>query len=344
MRRSSIVLAALPTLLIGAVLFVAADDGGSILDSDLRKLHVSLDGAPHYYALTPEMGRVVLRRAPAPSEDESEHDVLVVTDSAGRQIFKRTPRLDLPDGWDGRVIDATLRAPDRLVMTAYVEAASFILAEYDLGSGELIRTVSTESIHCWDLQGDAEGTTWCLGRDSARIRDDRDYDLVYRFDASGTLLSSSLPRSAFPESINPTGLKRCCREGQFLPGQGEIRLWLPAVGELVSFDSEGEVRERVTLPEVEDLLKASLVTAPGNEVYALLSVGPDYKNSTSWTQTLVRLAPDGAAWLAVEGAPLDFPPSFILVGADRGGLILFDRRAMTLVWYPLTFEKADSGS
>jgi hypothetical protein len=344
MRRSSIVLVALPTLLIGAVLFVAADDGVSILDSDLRQLRVSLDGAPHYYALTPEMGRVVLRRAPAPSEDETEHDVLVVTDSDGRQIFKRSPGLDLPYPWDGHVIDASLRAPDRLVMTANVERTTFILAEYDLGSGELVRSAPTNPIFCFDLQGDDEGTTWCLGRDASRIRDDLDYDLVYRFDASGTLLSSSLPRSAFPESINPTGLKRCCRKGQFLPGQGEVRLWLPAVGELVSFDGDGEVRERVTLPEVEDLLKASLVTAPGNEVYALLSVGPDHKDSTSWTQTLVRLAPDGAAWLPVEGAPQDLPPSFFLVGADHGGLILFDRSAMTMVWYPLPFEEADAGS
>jgi len=242
------------------------------------------------------------------------------------------------------VLDATLRAPDRLVMTAYVEGASFILAEYDLGTGELLRTVSTESIHCWDLQGDAEGTTWCLGRDSARIRDDRDYDLVYRYDASGTLMSSSLPRSAFPDSVNPTGLKRCCRQGHFLPGEGTVRLWLPAVGELVSFDREGEMQERVTLPEVEDLLKAWLVTAPGDAVFALLSAGPDYEDSTSWTQTLVRLAPDGAAWIPIEGAPQDLPPSFILVGADDLGLILFDRRTMTLVWYPLPTSVASNDS
>jgi hypothetical protein len=305
---------------------------------------VSLGGAPHDYALTPEMGQVVLRRAPSPSEDRTKHDVLVVTDDNGREILKRTPGIDLPYPWDGHVIDATLRAPDRLVMTAYVEASSFIPAEYDLGSHELVRSVPIGSVHCCDLQGDAEGTTWCLGRDSARIKNDRDYDLVYRYDASGALMSSSLPRSTFPESVNPTGLKRCCRQGHFLPGEGEIRLWLPAVDELVSFDSEGEVRERIRLPDVEQLLKAWLVTAPGDEVYALLSEGSDYKDPTSWTQILVRLALDGAAWIPVEGAPQDLPPSFILVGADSGGLILFDRRTMTMVWYPLRFEKADSGS
>ena len=80
------------------------------------------------------------------------------------------------------------------------------------------------------------------------------------------------------------------------------------------------------------------------EVYALLSVGPDYKDSTSWTQTLVRLAPDGAAWIPVEGAPQDLSPSFMLVGADSTSLILFDRSAMTLVWYPLPFGEADAGS
>jgi hypothetical protein len=331
-------------LVIAGALPVAAGDGASVLDSDLRQLRVSLDGAPHYYALTPEMGRVLLRRAPAPSEDQTEHDVLVVTDGTGRRIFKRTPGLDLPYPWDGHVIDATLRTPDRLVMIANVENSTFVLAEYDLGTGELLRSKSTNPILCFDLQGDDEGTTWCLGRDVSRIREDRDYDLVYRFDASGSLLSSSLPRSSFPESVNPTGLKRCCREGQFLSGGGEVRLWLPAVGELITFDREGEVRQRVTLPEVEDLLKATLVTAPGDEVYALLSVGPDYEDLTSWTQTLVRLASDGAAWMPVERAPQDLPSSFILVGADSVGLILFDLRTRTLVWYPLPSEESDTGS
>jgi hypothetical protein len=217
-------------------------------------------------------------------------------------------------------------------MTANIKETTFILAEYDLGTGELVRSVPTGSIHCWDLQGDGEGTTWCLGRDASRIKDDRDSDLVYRFDASGSLVSSSLPRSAFPASINPIGLKRCCGQGRFLSGQDEVRLWLPAVGELISFERDGKVGERVTLPEVEELLHATLVTAPGGEVYALLSVGPDYRDSSSWTQTLVRLAPDGAAWLPVAWAPQEIPPSFILVGADTGGLILFDRRTKTLVW------------
>jgi hypothetical protein len=115
---------------------------------------------------------------------------------------------------------------------------------------------------------------------------------------------------------------------------------LPAVGALISFDSAGEIRERVTLPEVEDLLKAWLVTAPGDVVYALLSVGPDYQDSSTWTQTLVRLAPDGAAWLPVEWAPQEIPPSFILVGADSTGLILLDRGTKTLVWYPFPSEAA----
>jgi hypothetical protein len=344
MRVDAIARVVLPVALVGGALSAAADDGVAVLDSDLRQLHVSLDGAPHYYALTPEMGRVVLRRPATPSEDETDDDVLVVMDGDGRQIFKRTPGHDLPEEWDGRVIDATLRAPDRLVMTGYAERASFILAEYDLGTGELVRSVRTESIHCWDLQGDAESTIWCMGRDSARIRDDRDYDLVYRFDASGSLVSSSLPRSAFPESVNPTGLKRCCGHGRFLSGEGEVRLWLPAVGELVSFDMDGEVRERVTLPEVEDLLEATLVTTAGDEVYALLSVGPDSKDLSTREQTLVRLAPDGAAWIPVEGAPQNLPPSSRLVGADSGGLILFDRRTMTLIWYPLSTEEADADS
>ena len=345
MKTAHIIGVALPVFLIGMALSVAAGDSVPILDSELRQLRVSLDGAPHYYALTPETGRVVLRRAPAPSEDETEHDVLGVTDADGRQNFRRTPGLDLTyPRWDGHIIDAALRTPDRLVMTANVERATFVLAEYDLGTGELVRSAPIDPILCFDLRGDDQGTTWCLGRDASRIRDDRDYDLVYRFDASGTLLSSALPQSSFPESVNPTGLERCCREAHFLPGAGGVRLWLPAAGELVSFDENGEVRGRVTLPEVADLMKATLVTAPGDRVYGLLSVGPDYQDATSWTQNLARLAPDGTHWMPLEGAPQDLPASFILAGADGENLILLDRRTMTLVWYPLPFNEADAGS
>ena len=344
MKPASLAAIALPILLIGTNPAAASGDGIAALDPDLRRLHVSLDGAPHYYALTPEMGRLVLRRAPAPSEIDTDHDVLVVTDGNGRQIFKRTPGLDIPYPWDGHVIDASLRTPDRLVMTANVEKSTFILAEYDLGTGELVRSNPCNPILCFHLRGDEDGTTWCLGRDASRIRDGRDYDLVYRFDASGTLLSSTLPRSSFPESVNPSGLERCCLEAHFLPGEGGVRLWLPAAGELVSFDENGEVRGRVTLPEVADLMKATLVTAPGDRVYGLLSVGPDYQDATSWTQNLVRLAPDGTHWMPLEGAPQDLPASFILAGADGENLILLDRRTMTLVWYPLPFNEPDASS
>jgi len=92
MRSEAIVCVALGMLVIAGALPVAADDGASVLDSDLRQLHVSLDGAPHYYALTPEMGRVLLRRAPAPSEDDSDDDVLVVTDSAASRSARRVGR------------------------------------------------------------------------------------------------------------------------------------------------------------------------------------------------------------------------------------------------------------
>jgi len=334
---------AIAILLFGAAPCLATDDEGEILLSDLSGLQLSLDGADHYYWITPEKGRVVLNRPCVPMTEDCDHEVLVVWDENGQQVFEQAPFLDIPDMSDGAIYDSTLAAPNRLIVSTVTGDGPFknVLAEYDVDNHKLFRVNPTGSVRCRNVLGDKEGTIWCLGTDLVKRKNDEDYDLVYRFDAAGDLLGSSLPRSAFPENPGPLSvLKRPSGYGGFLPGDGKVRLWLPAIEELITFDFDGRVLDRLTLPTVEDLLQARLVTAPDNEVYAVLTSGTDTRNSDSWTHGLFRLTHDGALWTPLEDPPVQLPPRITLSGADDEGLILLDRKSLTLLWYPVATDSA----
>jgi hypothetical protein len=329
---------------VGSVLFVlaavvlpaAADDGTTVF-TECNQLRVSLEGADHYNWITPEQGRVVLVRQCVPAEADCDHDVVTVWDEQGRRIFEAAPFLDIPEMSGGSVIDAALRTPDRLVVSAIVGTTDFksVLAEYDVGTGDLLHLVPTGPIQCRDLHGDDEGVTWCLGVDIARRRDDEDHALVYRFDESGQLQGSTLPRSAYPPSPDPlTSTGRAGTGGGFLTGDGETRLWLPAVGELVSFDEEGHVIDRLVLPMIENQQRSRIVSAPDSAVYAMLIVGEN-EEPGEWNQALYRLADDGSEWLPVQSTPVKIPRRIALVGADDSGLILLDRKTLMLCHLPL---------
>ena len=319
------------------VLCFASDEEAEILLADLSGLQLTLDGADHYYWLTPLKGRVVLNKQCVPIEEDCDHEVLVVWDERGQKLFERAPFLDIPDMSHGAIYDSTLAAPDRLIVSTFTghDPWTNILAEYEVENSELIRVIPTGSVRCRNLVGDHEGTIWCLGTDLVKRSKDLDYDLVYRFDASGKLLGSSLPRSLFPEKTSPlTVLKRPDGYGGFLPGNGAVRLWLPAVDELITFDSEGRIVDRLVLPSVEHLIQARMVSAPDDEIYAILPSGTDAGDSDTWTHALYRLSPDDTSWVRLENTPANLPLRITLVGADEGGLILLDRRSLELLWYP----------
>ncbi len=334
---------AMATLVFGSALCLATDEGGETLLSDLSGLQLSLDGADHYYWITPEKGRVVLNRPCVPMTEDCDHEVLVVWDEGGQPVFEQAPLLDIPDMSQGSIFDSTLAAPNRLIVSTITGNGPFknVLAEYDVDNRELLRVNPTGSVRCRNVLGDNEGTIWCLGTDLVKRKNDEEYDLVYRFDAAGNLLGSSLPRSAFSETPGPLSiLKRPDGYGGFLPGDGKIRLWLPAVEELITFDVDGRVLDRLTLPTVEDLLQARLVTAPNDEVYAELISGTDARNSDSWTHGLFRLTHDGALWTPLEDPPVHLPLRITLSGADDEGLILLDRESLTLLWHPVATDSA----
>jgi hypothetical protein len=328
----------------------ASEEEGEILLADLDSLQLSLDGADHYYWLTPEKGRVVLNKQCVPTDEDCDHNVVAVWDEGGKKIFERAPFLDIPGVPDGWIFDTTLTASDRLIVSTETSksASRFVLVEYDVDNQELLRVVPTGSIRCMNVLGDEDGTIWCLGTDITQRKNEEDYDLVHRFDETGNLLGSALPRSLFRESPSPLSiLKRPDGYGGFLPGDGAVRLWLPAVNELITFDSQGRVVDRLVLPIVEHLIQARLVTAANGEIYAVLTTGNDIEKSDTWRHRLCRLTHDGALWTPLHDPPGNLPLRITLNGADEKGLILLDRRSLELLWYPIppssaTAEMADA--
>lgn len=316
---------------------VAAGDG-VIEFVDCGGLRLSLEEADHSYWASPEKGRVVMVRACGPVEDDCNHDVITVWDAEGRKIFEAAPFLDVPEISDGRILDAALRSPDRLVASAMVGGPGAfrpVLAEYDVGTGELVRVTPTGAVQCLHLVGDHDGVTWCLGVDIERRAAGEEYDLVYRFDEVGALQGSALPRSAFPAAARPLAdTWRGNFRGGFLGGGGPLRLWLPEVGELISFDEAGRVSDRLVLPKIANQQRAHLTSAPGGAVCAMLIVGDEAKPE-EWNRALYRLADDGSAWLPLEEMNGPIPMQMALVGADEEGLILLDRKTLVLCHLPL---------
>jgi hypothetical protein len=326
---------------LGAIVLPAGAGDDRIVFGDCRGLQLDLEGAPHHYWVAPEQGRVVLVRQCVPAEADCDHDVITVWDREGRKIFEAAPFLEIPEMPPGPIRDAVLRTPNRLVVSAAVaNVGDFrpVLAEYDIGTGELVRVAPTGSVECLDLAADGEGITWCLGEDPARRSAGEDYDLVYRFDEVGVLQSSTLPRSTFPSKAHPlAGTWRGNFRGGFLRGVGPLRLWLPDVGELIAFDDEGHVSDRLVLPTVAGQRRAHLVSGPDGEVYAMIITGDD-REPDEWTQALYRLADDGSAWLPLAGLDSAIPMQIALVGADEEGLVLYDRRSLVLCRLPVVDE------
>ncbi len=320
----------------GTPMWALSDDDPAI-SPDCSGSRLSLEGADHAYWIVPSGDRIVLDRACGSVQDDCDHDVLVVWDTDGRKLFEASPFLEIPESSGGMTLDAALRTPDRLVVSAMVGRGRFrpVLAEYGISSGQLEHVTSTGSIQCLDLRADDDGNTWCLGVHVEKRRDGQDYDLVHRFDASGTADAHALPRSTYPPDTRLffSATPRSGRGGGFLPGDGRVRLWLPAVGELIRFDDEGNVRERLVLPEIDDVQRARLVSAPGDEIFAMFTVGPD-EAVDEWRQALYRLAGDGSAWEPLTGSSDTLPMNFTLIGADDAGLILLNRGSLTICHLP----------
>ena len=322
---------------LGVIVMPAGAGDDRIVFEDCTGLQLSLEGAPHHYWVASEQGRVVLVRQCVPAEADCDHDVITVWDREGRKIFEAAPHVDIPEMADGSILDAALRTPERLVVSAVVGSVGDlrpVLAEYDVGTGKLVRVSSTGSVQCRHLIADHDGVTWCLGVDTARHSDGDDFDLVYRFDEVGALQGSALPRSAFPAEARPlVNIWRGGVRGGFLRGDGPLRLWLPEVGELLSFNSKSSVSDRLVLPTVARQQQAHLVSGADGEVYAMLITGEDGEPD-EWTQALYRLDDDGSAWEPLAGIGVAIPKQIALVGADGEGLVLYDRRNLILCRLP----------
>ena len=327
---------AIITLLVfGSSLGSASDEEGEMLLADLQGLQLSLEGADYYYWLTPINGRVVLNKQCVPAEQDCDHNVLVVWDEHGEKIFERVPRHDITDMAGGKVFDTALLGTNRLFLSTVTQAEGYpwILAEYDLDKEKIVHRFPTAPARCHGLYGDDEGTIWCLGSDPQKRKDGQDYDLVYLFDDSGTLQNSSLPRSTFPD----THKTACCRRDYFLGSDDNVALWLSGANELIRFELDGSVRDRLSLPTLEGQKRERLAMAPDGGVFAMLITAPDAEDADdpdTWTQGLYRLAPDGGSWIPLQDPLVQLPMRIELKGADESGLILLDRESLRLLWYP----------
>jgi len=339
------------TLLVAIAQIGASDETTKPL-SDAKRVNLHLPSCN--FSIAREQDHfVVIKRAntrhPRPGDD-----VVMVLNGSGAPVFERAPGLDIPGVWLVNVHDATLRTVGRLVVAANVRSGpegdsrlplqpsdhdAAVLLEYDLASRTMVYLVRTSPILCNSVSGTQDGTLWCLGVDvpMANARQ-LDYDLVYRFDGRGKVLGSSLSRSEYPSNMEPlTSVNGSV--AAFLPSEDGLWLWLPAVRQLIAFEQDGRVHERLNLPALPGARTAieEFAVGPGRTILALSSTVVRNGDARTVRRSLGLLAAAGNGWIPVEGAPTELPPSSRLLGADSDGLILLDTAAKTVLWMPMSW-------
>jgi hypothetical protein len=288
-----------------------------------------------------------------------EDSLVTVVDGMGLRVFQRSPALDLAsDIFAFNLLAATLRTPNRLVVSAAVRSHAdqhaSVLFEYDIETNDLVRVVKTNPFQCIELQGHDDGTLWCLGLDVAKANAGlQDFDLVYHLNAEGALLSSHLPQSVFHATLDRS-IERLHPWGptdeswpRFQSRNRELWLWLPSVRELITFEPDGRIRERIVLPTFHDtVVHETYAIGPNGSVFALLDFALDDPRIHR-RKSIYFLSADRKGWLLLAGGPTEdpgIPLSVALVGADEKGLLLWDARARRVVSFPIAPDRFRVGS
>lgn len=272
-------------------------------------------------------------RVPGPEDDS-----VVVLDRNGRELFARSPGLDVPDTRVANIYDATLGGNGVLVIAmALVDTggrASSALMEYQVTDGHLLRIVRTDAVKCRSVAADGE-KVWCLGYNVEREHlGAMDYDVVYCFAGSGELVQSLFPRSRlsrFPFA------SRGRTQSQLVGLHGEFAAWLPASDALLRWQSDGtNARQLSAAPPTPEDSKVGdeIGMLADGQVIGLLAVGNRAGEPLRPVRTAYLLTDAGqfsrlASWSEV-------PTGDTLVGTDGTSLVFFRRQTRSVVWLDLT--------
>lgn len=279
---------------------------------------------------------VIIRRDnPVPLPAAGEQSV-VVLDRHGREVFRRAPADDVPAA---RVvsIDDAAAGNGRLViavttMNADQRMASLLL-HYDMGAAALIRVVRTDPITCRRITIGETGDTWCIGANFERYnRGDHNYDVVYRYQPSGPLLRSFLPRSILPDMP-----KNPVRPGDMggplvTAVAGRISAWLPGIGVIVHWPESTERVTTTAIPTVEAANRSTEVIAleDGRVVALRPVVSAKGVDRVLWRRGFFVKDASGESLMTTNLANLAF--GSWLLGADQDELVIWDRQAGRVQW------------
>jgi hypothetical protein len=283
-------------------------------------------------------GRIVLihrRGAQLPTGDD---DSVAVLDAEGRELFWRAPGKDFPEADRlAAVRDATVTPGGVVIVTGELwntgGQRAQVLIYYRLSDRSVIRMVRTSPIYCRRLDADDAGT-WCIGYDVPKqMAGTADYDILYRFSPEGRLVASYYPRSLYPLSVN-----------YFVAGETggnpwvAVRgrrgyAWLPAVGQLLTWSTDGSDLGSLRVNTDGNDLDAPRVGSDGR----LLSLIPVDRSGErpSWRRRFDSWESGSDRWVPEPAALSDLPIGIRLVDLDGDAAVLWDRYSRSIVFHPL---------
>jgi hypothetical protein len=263
----------------------------------------------------------------------------VVLDRDGKEVYRRYPARDIPDHARQFAFEGGLTASGRLLVTAN-DGTEAALLVYDIGSPAAgpVKVWRASNTICANSPVGADGWFWCLGGEAAEANRGDDFRVLHRFAADGAVTGSWLPVSSLRAELEGRSLQPSYAGLGGSPfgstaiavHASGVRVYLSSIGAVHAWDGDMQSMGSVTVPRTFDgRMVWSVLPLGGGGVVAF--AGADGSGNTA---PLLALASGGdviGTWVATE---LELPGDARLLAEDGDQLVVWERRARRIAWYP----------
>jgi hypothetical protein len=179
-------------------------------------------------------------------------------------------------------------------------------------SGKVVRAVETSPFAANRIVFSEDGTLWTFGREfDAGLRDVPEYNVIRRYDQTGKLIGSTLPRSSFAGKMAPHITSHLVSSGN------KVGILSLTKGEWIELDLQGKLLGRWKInPRPGELVTGVALGRPGQP---WMSVQWGGKGSSPMRFGLCRLDPTSGDFVELDSSSLPKSPSTGITVLDSEG-------------------------